>query len=1438
MNGLTAAAIRVNLKKRGQTRTWAQPWQTDAWDAFDSIPEVKFATYYIANLISRIRLISAVRTPTGEWEPAPNTLIEDALRRLEGYNGHAGMLFELTASLMVPGEAFLVGLADPTKQDDTPFTGQESDALELQITEVIDWTVRSVDELQGKGSGAYKLRDTADQEEREISDRDAFVLRIWQPHPRYSHLADSLLRGALSVCEEIQRIDRHLRAAGISRAAIGLLLLPDDLSFADDPTLEDGGAGDASTTAMQDPFMRALSAALETAIQDEGSARAVMRVLVRGPAESLNAIKTVDLGSSVEPKLSERGEALTRLAQGLNVPPEIITGKSSSNHWCVDTETEIYTRMGWKKYTDVLENDDALTLNHVTGLSEWQLIDSVNVFQVQDEPMQVVKHKFHSSMTTMNHRWPVLAPVTEPTPAGGARVIGYEREWRTTETLTHRDKIVTGALHAHVPTEAKYSDAFVELIGWFFTEGTCRYNNRRPREEQTPQIIIGQSHLANPDNVARIRHCLTSLFGPEHTGTVPRGAPPTWRAFVEERGMTLFSLNKAAAVLLLDVAPDRYVQRDFIEALTVTQLELFLVTAGRGDGATHDGLGSSVNQRDPQKLEAVELAAILVGRPVKTSTRLTGFFELKTQHFISMGTRSPMTTIKGVQVETYTGTVWCPTTKNRTWLARRDGQVFYTGNSAWNIDEQTFMAHAAPIVEMITAALTTGYIWPLLEASGMPPEEVRQLGIWYDPTPAITRPNHSQDADFGLNSIALSWASWRRTKGFDESDAPSEEEMQMRIAAQQPAAPGAPPGTAAGANSPPVATPLGAGGVVATPLLAAGDPADAETTTAMVALYVPDDVSLKLAVDGGLDPAELHVTLVFMGEMAGVDPEAVKTVLTSIAAEYEALSGVYKGGGVFPGAEDGADAVWVHPDVPHLSALREAIREGLVTAGVPVIDNHGFTPHTAVIYASPETTTDYLAQLPTEEIPVSFAQLVFMYGDERFEFPLRPSKKTVTAAAPATPRGKDLGKRLVELDQQMMSELVGLARAAVDRALEKAGAKVVSKLRKSDKKELIASVPVTEVCVLLGPDTITAAGIPIDDLLRNAFTKVGDRFRKLGKKTLRSTRRIIQDEADINGDLFEVDSAEDIAEDALLEAGALTLMEKLYLAATAFLYTPGEDPLDPESQGEATAEEAAIIGAVREAMHVAGGAEDMDYPTGTGLATGPASLGLVLGRTAEIELYDPAVHGDESRPARPGFAVPRWRWEYGDAERQAFPPHQDIDGIEFEGWQDDQLVNGEAWPYVTHFYPGDHAGCRCSAVPVIETLEGETDSEETTFVDINLTPSTPQEGEGMTAAAGTAVPSAGYTRLYRLFADMTPASHPAVFRDGFSFTLPAAVPAASSRAEALLSAESLIAAGSPTIVIPIISSNGPFTSTLVPPGTLTMTALPGQEWTLFHEHTH
>src|SRR5690606_2963295 len=55
--------------------------------------------------------------------------------------------------------------------------------------------------------------------------------------------------------------------------------------------------------------------------------------------------------------------------------------------YCVDEETEILTTDGWKTFREIAPGDLALTLNHSTGLAEWQPILDVYVFPAQPRTM-------------------------------------------------------------------------------------------------------------------------------------------------------------------------------------------------------------------------------------------------------------------------------------------------------------------------------------------------------------------------------------------------------------------------------------------------------------------------------------------------------------------------------------------------------------------------------------------------------------------------------------------------------------------------------------------------------------------------------------------------------------------------------------------------------------------------------------------------------------------------------------------------------------------------------------------------------------------------------------------------------------------------------------------------------------------------------------------
>jgi hypothetical protein len=338
-------------------------------------------------------------------------------------------------------------------------------------------------------------------------------------------------------------------------------------------------------------------------------------------------------------------------------------------------------------------------------MSEWQRVEGINIVPGEHE-MISAESKTHSSLTTLNHRWPALSRTGE-------------RLWRTSATLRSHDRIPVAAECADLPDTAKYSDDLVELAAWMWTEGSIQGRN----------VDITQSHEVHPENCARITAALTRTFGPEsshfpHRGHYKAGYIPAQprRAKSEadytprwKRTGDHFVLNPEAGEIVQALAPGRVPSREFLLALTRAQLELFIQVSMLGDGSasrpqrTHvPSRGSAtLEQKDPAAVEAFAFALILSGRGVSISTRGTPARRTRFHYFMTVVTihervlRSivPVTrrTPRGVdgtfERTTYSGDVWCPSTLNGTWLARRHGKVYFTGNSFMNALDTIYCKH-------------------------------------------------------------------------------------------------------------------------------------------------------------------------------------------------------------------------------------------------------------------------------------------------------------------------------------------------------------------------------------------------------------------------------------------------------------------------------------------------------------------------------------------------------------------------------------------------------------------------------------------------------------------------------------------------------------------------------------------------------------------------
>lgn len=358
---LAASAAPVNIADT--SRTGANPKspklsdrQKQAWDFYDRIGEAKFALNFIGNNLSQLRLFPAIdddpsadpipvdealpRPADGDREPFPGIdgitpeLVERCwveLRRLRSPQGDAAaILWPLAVNFEAVGECYLVG--EPSRDPDA---GEDEtwDIYSLDEIRVNDgkWEVK-----EGDGQDQWRQLPVATEDQiGEPSQGTAYVIRMWLRHARWKWRADSPLMGVLEQAEELLILSQQVRAVGRSRLAQnGVFLVPRE-AYSDyaDPT------DPSKQTTVADLLVKHFV----TPIQDEGSAAAVVPFVLAPPAQYIEQVRYVELTRGVDTwASSEREKLLRRLAQGLDIPPEVVLGIGDMNHWnswLVDEQT-------------------------------------------------------------------------------------------------------------------------------------------------------------------------------------------------------------------------------------------------------------------------------------------------------------------------------------------------------------------------------------------------------------------------------------------------------------------------------------------------------------------------------------------------------------------------------------------------------------------------------------------------------------------------------------------------------------------------------------------------------------------------------------------------------------------------------------------------------------------------------------------------------------------------------------------------------------------------------------------------------------------------------------------------------------------------------------------------------------------------------------------
>lgn len=317
----------------------------------------------------------------------------------------------------------------------------------------------------------------------------------------------------------------------------------------------------------------------------------------------------------------------------------------------------------------------------------------------------------------------------------------------------------------------------------------------------------------------------------------------------------------------------------------------------------------------------------------------------------------------------------------------------------------------------------------------------------------------------------------------------------------------------------------------------------------------------------------------------------------------------------------------------------------------------------------------------------------------------------LTASRSPEVNGPNPGAALLAIDVDLRTRLTVAASDAMERALERAGNRLRSKLNKTDTaaaaagltrgqiaqhQTLLRGLPPRLFARILGPELVAAVGVTEDELTGDPWGQLEPLFDAW---VLAAQRRALDELETIVDSSVPDRSGLEARQDEDRDHAWGWFAAALTALLARRIYDP--DPAAPEL-GEHDTSMTVPTGLVRATISQAGGAPLLEFnpedlsQVGAVLADGGTRP---VGGIGQGELILEQLRGF-------GVATKALKWVYGHSIRATFHPHLSLDAIVFRDYDDPRLVNGAGWPPFGHYFPGDHYGCRCDVELILTPPAG------------------------------------------------------------------------------------------------------------------------------------
>ena len=217
------------------------------------------------------------------------------------------------------------------------------------------------------------------------------------------------------------------------------------------------------------------------------------------------------------------------------------------------------------------------------------------------------------------------------------------------------------------PETETFSDIFVELVGWLFTDGYIKKSEQDRASGETKEYRYGKITQSKPKTVQRLKNLGLTYYAKEKS---------SHGKFKDNYTPYIFNIPVETFREMEALGIDRKLNWDFLCKLTKRQMKLLFDVMQLADGANGNRFAGRENS-----VFFMTLIQTLLGKPSTFWQQEENCW--RTRHVKAQGIGCWGHHNNKTEID-YKGTIWCPSVDTGFWLAEREGLMFITGNTESN----------------------------------------------------------------------------------------------------------------------------------------------------------------------------------------------------------------------------------------------------------------------------------------------------------------------------------------------------------------------------------------------------------------------------------------------------------------------------------------------------------------------------------------------------------------------------------------------------------------------------------------------------------------------------------------------------------------------------------------------------------------------------------